>query len=114
MWLMLQQDAPEDYVIASGETHSVREFVEAAFAHVGKKIIWEGEGLQEIGKDEDTGTVRVKVNPRYFRPTEVVSTLRLSIHAAHIWKGLANLVAYFEGHSTGGFFQSKTEVWMGS
>jgi GDPmannose 4,6-dehydratase len=71
MWLMLQQATPEDYVIASGEMHSVREFVLAAFQHVGKEIVWEGSGLDEVGKEKDTGIVRVKVNPRYFRPTEV-------------------------------------------
>lgn len=73
MWLMLQQSTPEDYVIASGETHSVREFVEAAFSCINKKIVWEGKGTEEVGKEEDTGIVRVKVNPKYFRPTEVVS-----------------------------------------
>ncbi|CAF0819795.1 unnamed protein product [Rotaria sp. Silwood1] len=71
MWLMLQHDTPEDFVIATGETHSVREFVEAAFQEIGKRIIWEGEGINEIGKEEDTGIVRVTVNPKYFRPTEV-------------------------------------------
>lgn len=70
---MLQQESPEDYVIATGETHSVREFVEAAFAYIGKKIIWEGSGVNEVGKEEDTGIVRIKINPKYFRPTEVVS-----------------------------------------
>lgn len=73
MWLMLQQDEPEDYVIATGETHKVREFVEAAFAYIGKEIVWEGSGVEEIGKEADTGIIRVKVNPKYFRPTEVVS-----------------------------------------
>lgn len=71
MWLMLQQDHPGDYVIATGETHSVREFVEASFNHVGIRIVWEGEGTAEIGKDDRTGVVRVRVNPEYFRPTEV-------------------------------------------
>lgn len=73
MWLMLQQPQPEDFVIASGETHKVREFVEEAFKYVGKEIVWEGSGIDEVGKEKDTGIVRVKVNPRYFRPTEVVS-----------------------------------------
>lgn len=73
MWLMLQQDQPEDFVIATGEAHSVREFVEAAFSEIGKTIVWEGEGVNEVGKEKDTGIVRVKVNPKYFRPTEVVS-----------------------------------------
>ncbi|CAG9856357.1 unnamed protein product [Phyllotreta striolata] len=71
MWLMLQQEKADDFVIASGETHSVREFVEAAFKHVGKEIVWEGKGLNEVGKEKDTGIVRVKVNSKYFRPTEV-------------------------------------------
>ncbi|CAF1073083.1 unnamed protein product [Rotaria sordida] len=71
MWLMLQHDTPEDFVIATGEAHSVREFVDAAFQEIGKRIIWEGEGINEIGKEEDTGIVRVIVNPKYFRPTEV-------------------------------------------
>ncbi|KFM78158.1 GDP-mannose 4,6 dehydratase, partial [Stegodyphus mimosarum] len=71
MWLMLQQKNPEDFVIATGESHSVREFVEAAFKHVGKEIIWEGSGLNEVGKEKETGAVRVRVNPRYFRPSEV-------------------------------------------
>lgn len=71
MWLMLQEDEPKDYVIATGESHSVREFVEAAFRYVGIEIIWEGKGTSEVGKDAATNIVRVKVNPKYFRPTEV-------------------------------------------
>lgn len=75
MWMMLQQDAPEDYVIASGEMHSVREFVEMAFRHVGKEIEWRGTGLEEVGVEKDTGVVRVRVDERYFRPTEVEQLL---------------------------------------
>ncbi|RMD48640.1 MAG: GDP-mannose 4,6-dehydratase [Alphaproteobacteria bacterium] len=71
MWLMLQQDEPGDYVIATGEAHTVREFVEAAFAEVGVEIVWEGSGLEEKGIDAGTGKVRVEVDPRYFRPAEV-------------------------------------------
>jgi len=71
MWLMLQQDEPRDYVIATGETHSVREFVELAFAEVGVRIEWRGEGVDEKGYDANTGKLRVEVDPRYFRPTEV-------------------------------------------
>ncbi|XP_066147897.1 GDP-mannose 4,6 dehydratase [Euwallacea fornicatus] len=71
MWLMLQQEKPEDFVIGTGETHSVKEFVEQAFRHVGKEILWEGEGLHEVGKEKDTGIVRVKVDAKYFRPTDV-------------------------------------------
>lgn len=71
MWLMLQHDTPEDFVIATGETHSVREFVEAAFEEIGKELVWEGEGVNEVGKEKETDIVRVKINPKYFRPTEV-------------------------------------------
>ncbi|OXU22539.1 GDP-mannose 4,6 dehydratase [Nasonia vitripennis] len=71
MWLMLQQDVPDDYVIATGETHSVREFVEEAFQFVGRSIKWEGKGVEEVGKDASSGQILVKVNPKYFRPTEV-------------------------------------------
>jgi len=71
MWLMLQQPAPDDYVIATGETHSVREFVERAFAEIGTRIVWQGEGVDEVGIDAATGIVRVRVDKRYFRPTEV-------------------------------------------
>uniref|UniRef100_A0A914CDS7 GDP-mannose 4,6-dehydratase n=1 Tax=Acrobeloides nanus TaxID=290746 RepID=A0A914CDS7_9BILA len=71
MWRILQQDQPEDFVIATGKHCSVRTFVELAFKEVGKTIVWEGEGLNEIGKEEDTGKVRVRVNPRYYRPAEV-------------------------------------------
>ncbi|XP_005101948.2 GDP-mannose 4,6 dehydratase [Aplysia californica] len=71
MWLMLQAETPEDFVVATGETHSVREFVEAAFKCVGKTIEWEGKGVNEIGKDKESGNVLVKINPRYYRPTEV-------------------------------------------
>lgn len=79
MWLMLQQETPEDYVIASGQTHSVREFVEAAFAYIGKEIVWEGTGIDEVGKEKDTGIVRIKINSKYFRPTEVVSYKKFNI-----------------------------------
>jgi len=71
MWLMLQRSEPRDYVIGTGETHSVKEFVEKAFAVVGISIIWKGKGLEETGEDSKTGKVLVRVDPRYFRPTEV-------------------------------------------
>jgi len=70
MWLMVQQDEPDDYVLATGETHPVREFVEKAFKIVGRKITWEGSGVEEVGKDQD-GNVVVRIDPKYFRPTEV-------------------------------------------
>lgn len=71
MWLMLQQDKPDDYVIATGETHSVREFCEKAFEYVGIDIEWVGSGIEEKGLDSKTGRVLVEIDPRYFRPTEV-------------------------------------------
>jgi GDPmannose 4,6-dehydratase len=75
MWLMLQQDEPDDYVLATGEAHSVREFVEKAFAHVGRRIVWRGKDLEEKGFEKSTDRVLVEVDPRYFRPTEVDSLL---------------------------------------
>ncbi|MEL4306301.1 GDP-mannose 4,6-dehydratase [Methanococcoides sp. LMO-2] len=71
MWLMLQQDEPDDYVIATGETHSVREFVELAFREVDVEINWQGEGVDEVGVDRETGNVLIEIDPRYYRPTEV-------------------------------------------
>src|ERR1044071_4154501 len=69
MHLILQQDKPDDYVLATGEMHSVREFIERAFAEVGRIIAWRGEGVEEEGFDERNGEVLVKIDPRYFRPT---------------------------------------------
>jgi len=71
MWMILQQDVPDDYVLATGETHSVRKFIELAFLHVGAEIKWQGSGVAEKGIDAKTGKVRVEIDPRYFRPTEV-------------------------------------------
>jgi len=71
MWMILQQDKADDYVVATGEMHSVRQFVEMAFRHVGRSIRWEGQAENEVGIEVKTGTVRVRVNPKYYRPTEV-------------------------------------------
>jgi len=71
MWLMLQQDEPDDLVIATGEMHSVREFVDMAFAEVGIGIEWKGEGVDEVGVNKGTGDILVEIDPRYYRPTEV-------------------------------------------
>jgi GDPmannose 4,6-dehydratase len=71
MWLIVQQEEPDDYVLATGEAHSVREFVEKAFAHVGRTILWKGKGVDEKGIDRGSGKVLVEVDPGYFRPTEV-------------------------------------------
>ena len=75
MWLMLQQDEPDDYVIATGEQHSVREFIEVAGSELGMKISWQGSGVDEVGIDEVSGNEIVAVDPRYFRPTEVETLL---------------------------------------
>ena len=71
MWLMLQQETPDDYVIATNETRTVREFVETAFAHVGIQVKWQGEGVDEVGINAENGQVIVKVNKKFFRPAEV-------------------------------------------
>jgi GDPmannose 4,6-dehydratase len=75
MWLMLQQETPDDYVIATGEQYSVRDFVDEASLYFGMKIVWEGEGLDEVGIDKITGRTVVQVNPKYFRPAEVETLL---------------------------------------
>lgn len=75
MWMILQHETPEDFVIATGEMHTVREFCTLAFAEVGIKIRWEGTGVEEKGIDEETGRILVEVDPKYFRPAEVEQLL---------------------------------------
>jgi len=75
MWMMLQQDEPDDYVVATGEMNSVREFIEKAFAHVGREIEWKGKCVDEIGIDTSTGKTVVRIDPAYFRPAEVEQLL---------------------------------------
>jgi GDPmannose 4,6-dehydratase len=82
MWLMLQQAKPDDYVLATGEAHSVREFIELAFAEVGRTIRWKGHGADEVGIDTRSGKDIVRIDSRYFRPTEVDSLLGDSSKAA--------------------------------
>ena len=76
---MLQEKEPQDFVISTGEMHSVREFVEMSFSHINKTIRWEGKAEDEVGIEVETGIVRVKINKKYYRPTEVVSSLILNI-----------------------------------
>jgi GDPmannose 4,6-dehydratase len=71
MWMMMQQKSPEDYVLATGETHTVKEFVDLSFKSVGIELEWEGKEEKEKGKDKNTGKVLVSVDPTYYRPTEV-------------------------------------------
>ena len=71
MWLILQQDNADDFVIATGKYHTVRKFVELAFKEIGKTIVWQGQDENEVGLEEGTTVVRVRVNPKFYRPTEV-------------------------------------------
>lgn len=71
MWLMLQQEKPDDFVLATGETHSIREFVEKVFEELDEEIVWEGKGLDEKGILKKSNKIVVEVSPKYFRPTEV-------------------------------------------
>lgn len=71
MWLMLQPDKPDNYVLATGETYTVRDFIERCFAKVGKQIVWSGEGVDEVGRDQSSGKLLVKIDKKYFRPCEV-------------------------------------------
>ena len=75
MWMMLQQDKPDDYVVATGEMHSVREFIEKSFGYLGHTIVWKGKGVDEVGIDKDSNKVVVRIDPRYFRPAEVEQLL---------------------------------------
>jgi GDPmannose 4,6-dehydratase len=97
MWRILQQPEPDDYVLATGEAHSVREFVERAFAEIGRAIEWRGAGTDEEGVDGANGDVLIKIDPRYYRPTEVEYLLGDASKAQRVlgWKhqtGFADLV----------------------
>ena len=95
MWRILQQDEPDDYVLATGEAHSVREFVELAFGHVGCGIEWRGSGVEEEGFSKKTGKVVVRIDPRYFRPTEV-DLLLGDPSKAHTKLGWTHVTAFSE------------------
>ncbi len=107
MWLMLQQNKPDDYVIATGETHTVREFAELAFKHVGMELIWKGEGKHEQGIEKKTGRVLIEIDPRYFRPSEVDLLLgdarkaerELGWHAKTTFKELVTLMVDADMHA---------------
>jgi len=75
MWLMLQQDVPEDYVIGTGQQHSVREFIEKAAPYFGMDVKWSGSGIEEVGIDNKTGNVIIRINPKFYRPAEVETLL---------------------------------------
>lgn len=84
MWLILQQDTPEDFVIATGEQYSVKEFIERCAPYYGMKIRWEGEGLEEVGINDYTNKVIIRVDPKYFRPAEVETLLGDSTKARNV------------------------------
>lgn len=88
MWLMLQHDEPEDFVIATGQMHSVKEFCTLAFAEAGIDLRWKGEGIEEKGIDKATGQVLVEVDPKYFRPAEVEQLLGDPSKAKNYWAGI--------------------------
>jgi GDPmannose 4,6-dehydratase len=92
-WLILQQDEPDDFVISTGEQHSVREFIELASGHLGYSIEWRGEGVNEQGVDRNTGKVLLRIDPRYFRPTEI-ETLRGDNSKARAKLGWAPQVSF--------------------
>lgn len=95
MWRILQQQTPDDYVLATGEMHSVREFVELAFSKVGRKIEWKGNGVDELGIDAASGDALVRIDSRYFRPTEV-DALVGDASKAHRVLGWKHTVTFFE------------------
>jgi len=96
MWLMLQQDEPEDYVIATGVQHTVKDFAERAFKYNGMEIAWKGEGINEVGYDVKTGKIVVKVNPKWFRPTDVDNLLGDPSKAKEKLKWNPNKTSYDE------------------
>ncbi|KAJ8474236.1 hypothetical protein ONZ51_g7340 [Trametes cubensis] len=112
MWLMLQQEQPEDFVLATGETHPVREFVEKSFAVLGTTIKWRGSGTNEEGYDEKTGKVLVRVDPRYFRPAEVELLLGNPAKAERLlgWKRKVNFEELVREMVTADLKASKTRV----
>ena len=104
MWLMLQQDEPDDYVIATGEQYSVRDFVEESASYFGFDIEWVGQGLDEVGVDKNTGKTIVRIDDKYFRPAEVETLLGDATKAKEIlgwvpkvsFKGLVKEMCLYE------------------
>jgi len=87
MWRIVQRETPDDYVLATGEAHSVREFIELAFSKIGRTIEWKGRGVDEVGIDAAGGDTLVKIDTRYFRPTEVDLLLGDSTKAQRVLGG---------------------------
>ena len=93
MWLILQHTEADDFVVATGEYHTVREFLHLAFAEIGVELVWEGEAATEIGKDKKTGVVRVRINEKFYRPTEVVRARCSLVRRAMYANGRSNFWA---------------------
>ena len=93
MWMMLQQETPDDYVLSTGTCYSIRDFIERAFSHVGIEIQWDGTGVNEMGRDKKTGRIYVRVDEKYFRPTEVDILLGDSSKAREVlgWQPQINI-----------------------
>ena len=109
MWLILQQDEPDDFVIATGVQHTVRDFTEKAFAANGIALRWEGEGVEEKGYDAATGKMLVSVNPRWFRPTDVVNLWEIPRRPEPCWAGIRRRPAM---NSSSRSWQSMTGCWQ--
>ena len=108
MWLILQHDVPEDFVIATGEMHTVREFCTLAFAEIGINLRWEGEGVNEKGIDTATGKVLVEVDPKYFRPAEVEQLLGNPTKARTVLGSMQNTIpGTGKNHGTPRYGQSE-------
>lgn len=101
---MLQQEVPDDYIIATGESHSVREFIELAFKEVDIEIEWQGEGINEMGLDKKTKKILVTINPKYFRPSDINSVCgnptkakeKLGWQAKTLFKDLVKIIVNYE------------------
>ena len=114
MWLIMQQDTPDNYVIATGETHSVREFVELAFAEVGIKLIWQGSGVEEKWINGATGQILVEIDPRYFRlvEVEVLQGNPLKARQALGWEPRVTFLDLIKMMVTADFDEAKKELYL--
>jgi GDPmannose 4,6-dehydratase len=113
MWLMLQQPSPDDYVLATGEAHTVREFIEKAFDQVGRKVDWRGTGIDEVGYDERSGKELVRVDPKYLRPAEVDALLGDASKARRIlgWQPTVSFASLVEEMVRADLQALPTEQW---
>lgn len=113
MWLMLQQPSPDDYVLATGEAHTVREFIEKAFGQVGRRVDWRGTGIEEVGYDEHSGKDLVRVDAKYFRPSEVDALLGDASKARRVlgWRPTVSFGALVQEMVSADLQAVPTEQW---